>query len=324
LEKNFRKLMGDAKFLEAYSRCDETSGKYESWDEAVTRVMNMHRTKYASYRTEELDAYIDFAERMYKQKSILGAQRALQFGGDQILSHNAKLYNCTASYADKPDFFGECFYLMLCGCGVGFSVQTSHVATMPKIQRRDKDPKTFVVPDSIEGWAMALDVLLSSFFEGGGVHQEYERHKIYFDLENIRPKGSLISGGFKAPGAEPLRAALDRIEQLIKLRMRKGYNTLRPIDIYDIVMHAADAVISGGVRRAATICLFSLEDKEMMTAKTGDWFNDNPQRGRSNNSVVLERSKVSYTELQSIITSIKEFGEPGFVFSDDIDVLFNP
>jgi ribonucleoside-diphosphate reductase alpha chain len=323
MDKNFRTLMAEAKFFEGYARFDDNLGRYETWEEAVTRVMNMHRDYYSNLMTPELKDYIDFAERMYKDKKVLGAQRALQFGGDQLLKNHARLYNCAATYADRPEFFGECFHLMLCGCGVGFSVQRPHVASMPEIRRRDKDPKTFVVPDSIEGWARALDVLMSSFFTSG-VHQEYEGHKVYFDLEQIRPKGAHISGGFKAPGPEPLRKALDRIEQMLKDILKSGRTTLKPIDIYDITMHAADAVISGGVRRAATICLFSLDDKEMMRAKTGNWFNDNPQRARSNNSVVLLRDETSYTELKAIVDSIKECGEPGFVFSDDIDTLFNP
>lgn len=232
--------------------------------------------------------------------------------------------NCSGSYVDRPEFFGECFYMMLCGCGVGFSVQIPHVAKLPKIQPRKKEPKTFIVPDSIEGWARALDVLLSSYFVGGGVHQEYEGHKVFFDLQEIRPKGSYISGGFKAPGSEPLRIAFDKIEQLLNSALKNKMDVLRPIDVYDITMYSADAVISGGVRRAATICMFSLEDKLMMKAKTGNWFVENPQRARSNNSVVLYRDTVSYQELNSIIASIKEYGEPGFVFSDDLNTVFNP
>lgn len=324
MNQNFMDLMSEAKFFEGYSRFNDDLNRYETWEEAIERVMNMHRFYYADFMSESLKEYINLAENVYKQKEVLGAQRALQFGGDQILNNHARLYNCSGSYADRPEFFGECFHLMLCGCGVGFSVQFPHIETIPSIRKRDKDPKTFVVPDSIEGWARALDVLMSSFFKGGGVHQEYEGHKVYFDLDQIRPKGAYISGGFKAPGPEPLRKALDKIEQLIKDLLKSGENKLRSIHIYDITMHAADAVISGGVRRAATICLFSLNDLEMMKAKTGNWLDDNPQRARSNNSAVLLRNETSYAELQSIVSYIKEYGEPGFVFSDDIDVVFNP
>jgi len=316
--------MADAKFFEGYARYNDFEKKYETWDDSVKRVMDMHRMFYKDRMSNKLEYYINYAEELYKQKKVLGAQRALQFGGDQLLKHHARLYNCTSSYADRAAFFGEAFYLMLCGAGVGFSVQKKHVKTVPKIQRRVKMAKTLRVPDSIEGWAQAVDVLLSSFFVGGGVYPDYEARKIYFDLEDIRPKGSKISGGFKAPGPEPLRKSLDFIEQLIKDRLREGNEILRPIDVYDIVMHCADAVISGGVRRAATICLFSRDDDEMMKAKIGNWFIENPQRGRSNNSVVLIRNNTSESEFHKIMKMVKEFGEPGFILVDDEDYIVNP
>ena len=316
--------MAEAKFYEGYSRFNEHLNRYETWNEAVSRVMSMHKDYYSDMMTDELLELINFAEKMYKDKKVLGAQRALQFGGDQLLKHHFRMYNCTGAYADRPEFFGEGFYLMLCGAGVGVSVQYKHINKLPDIIGRTKEGKTFEVPDSIEGWAQALDVLMSSFFEGGGVHQEYEGNRVYFDLTKIRPKGAYISGGFKAPGPEPLRKALDHIENLLVKRIRKGESRLRPIDVYDIIVYFADAVIAGGVRRAAVSILFSADDKDMMRAKTGDWYNDNPQRARSNNSVVLLRDKVTYRELESIVKYIKEFGEPGFVFSDSEDVVYNP
>lgn len=319
-----RTLMSEAKFYEAYSRYDKQLGRYETWPEAVSRVMTMHRNYYASKLTPELEALIQDVESAYANKSILGAQRALQFGGEQLTRHVARMYNCTSSYCDRPAFFGEAFYLMLCGAGVGFSVQRHHIAKLPSIAKRTKTAKTFVVPDSIEGWAQALDVLLSSFFVGGGKHPEYEGRKIYFDLSDIRPKGAFISGGFKAPGPDGLRYALDKVEFLIKQALAENRTYLKPIEAYDILMHVADAVISGGVRRSATICIFSLDDDEMMKAKTGSWFIDNPQRGRSNNSVGLLRSEVTFDRFQSIISSVKEYGEPGFIWMDDLEALFNP
>jgi len=323
MNKNFRDLMAEAKFYESYARYNELADRYETWEEAVDRVMSMHRDYYADFMCPELEELIDFAEKAYKEKKVLGAQRALQFGGEQLLKHHARAYNCTASYADRPEFFGEGFYLMLCGAGIGFSVQHRHIDRLPDIKERTGPADTFEVPDSIEGWAQAVDVLLSSFFVDG-VHSEYEGKKVYFDLSNIRPRGAYISGGFKAPGPEPLRRALDNIEHLIKKRIMGGFTRLRPIDVYDIVMYYADAVISGGVRRAATICLFSPDDEEMMRAKLGNWFVDNPQRGRSNNSVVLKRDKVTYREFKSIMDLVKDYGEPGFVFTEDEDIVFNP
>jgi ribonucleoside-triphosphate reductase len=323
-EVNARKLMSEAKFYEAYARYDDNKQRYETWEESVHRVMNMHRNYYKSKMTEELSKLLEEVEDTYRNKLILGAQRALQFGGKQLLAHMSRLYNCSASYCDRPDFFGGFFYLLLSGCGVGFSVQNHHIAQLPNINKRIKSAKTYIVPDSIEGWANTIDVLLSSYFVGGGVYPEYEGRKVYFDLSNIRPKGSFISGGFKAPGSEPLRKALDTIEQIIEKELRSGSNKLRPIIAYDICMHIADAVISGGVRRSATICLFSKNDTEMINAKTGNWWIDNPQRGRSNNSVVLLRKETTFEEFQNIMQSVKEFGEPAFVWTDDLEFIYNP
>jgi hypothetical protein len=322
-----RKLLSDAKFYEGYSRFIPEENRYETWLEAVDRVMNMHKKYYANKITEnpELINYINEATDAYHNKLVLGAQRALQFGGDQLLKHPMRLYNCVSSYADRPAFFGEVFYVLLCGAGAGFSTQFQHVKKLPKILPRTKQPKTHLVEDSIEGWATALDVLMSSFFEDGGKHPEFKGRKVYFDLSSIRPKGAMISGGFKAPGPDPLRRTLDRIEYLLTgLILNEKAATLRPIHVYDIVMHVADAVLSGGIRRAATICLFSVDDSEMMNAKTGNWFNDNPQRARSNNSAVIVRNKVTREQFAKIMESIKQFGEPGFFFVDDEDITTNP
>lgn len=323
-DKDTRSLMSQTKFYEGYSRWSDSKGRYETWEEAVTRVMNMHRDYYKDKMTPHLSQLIDEAESLYKLKYVLGAQRALQFGGDQLLKHQMRMYNCTSTYADRPRFFSELFYVLLCGAGAGFSVQKQHVAKLPDIQERRKQAKGWVVDDSIEGWADALGVLLSSYFVGGGQFPEFEGRKVYFDLTNVRPKGAMISGGFKAPGPEPLRRALDKIEHLIQGRLLAGHNRLRPIDVYDIAMHAADAVLAGGVRRSATICLFSADDMDMMKAKTGNWFETNPQRGRSNNSAIILRDQVTREEFREIMTSIKEFGEPGFYFVDDPDLTTNP
>lgn len=319
-------LMSDTKFYEAYSRYNNELNRYETWDEAVDRVMDMHKEFYRDKMNTELVAYIDEASEAYHEKRVLGAQRALQFGGEQLLRKNMKLYNCTSSYADRAEFFGEMMWILLCGSGAGFSVQKQHINKLPKIHHRNKQPKTYVVEDSIEGWASAVDVLLSSYFENGGKHPDYVGRRIYFDLSLIRPKGSMISGGFKAPGPDPLRRALDRIEYLLQglvLDAKKPV-ALRPIHVYDIVMHCADAVLSGGVRRSATICLFSFDDSEMAKAKTGNWFQTNPQRARSNNSAVINRKEIKREEFHSLIENIKEFGEPGFFFVDDLDITTNP
>lgn len=319
-----RNIMSQTKFYEGYSRWDEQKARYETWEESVTRVMSMHRDFYADQMTEQLSLLIDEAENLYKLKYALGAQRALQFGGDQLLKHMMRMYNCTSTYADRPRFFSELFYVLLCGAGAGFSVQNHHIEKLPKVAERKKAAKGWVVEDSIEGWANSLGVLMSSYFTDNQQFPEFAGRKVYFDISGIRPKGAMISGGFKAPGPEPLRRALDKIEHLLQTVVLSGRDTLKPIEVYDIAMHASDAVLAGGVRRSATICLFSKDDQEMLDAKTGNWFIDNPQRGRSNNSAVIVRDECTEEEFKNIMKSIKEFGEPGFYFVESKEHTTNP
>lgn len=316
------------KALQEYTRFSKYS-KYvpelkrrETWDEQVDRVFSMHEQKYAD-KMESIREDFEFAKQMVKKKRVLGSQRALQFGGKPILDKNAKLYNCTVSYVDRPRFFQECMYLLLCGCGTGFSVQTQHIAKLNGIAARNGVTKTFVIPDSIEGWADAVGILVSSYFTGEVPFPEYQGCKVVFDFTKIRPAGAPLSWGGKAPGPNGLIQSLKKIESVFESALSTS-NKLRPIDAYDIIMHASDAVLSGGIRRSATICIFSANDEEMAKAKTGDWFIKNPQRGRSNNSALLIRSKTSKEEFDALMKSVREFGEPGFIWSDSEDALYNP
>ena len=320
-----QRMLSQSKFFMGYSRWVDARQAYETWDESVDRVMAMHRQKYADKLSPQLEAYLAKAAAAYSSQLVLGAQRALQFGGEQLLKHEAKIYNCSSSHVDRAAFFQEAMYLLLCGCGVGFSVQRRHVDKLPRLHERfAKRVKAFQVPDSIEGWADAFGVLLSSYFEDGGTFPEYKGCQVHFDFSKIRPKGALISGGFKAPGPDGLRNALVKCEALLERTLAEGADRMRPIVVYDFVMHMADAVLSGGVRRSATICLFDKDDQEMLTAKTGDWFVHNPQRGRSNNSVMLKRDELTREEWASIMRSVRDFGEPGFIFTDNLDFAYNP
>jgi len=320
----FTKLMSDTKFYEGYSRYDVDLGRYENWNEATDRVMDMHYDRYSNKLTKELKLLMEEVDKGYKDKLFLGSQRALQFGGEQLKKHVSRLFNCTASYCNRPNFFGGAFYLLLSGAGVGFSVQKHHIAMLPNIEERKKQSKIYVVPDSIEGWSNAIDILLSSYFSDGGVYPEYRGRKVYFDYSKIRQKGSFISGGWKAPGSEPLKKAISKVEELLENEIKNGETKIRPIVAYDITMHIADAVISGGVRRSATICMFSRDDEDMITAKIGDWFISNPQRSRSNNSAVLPRGETTREEFANIMESVKDIGEPGFIWTDDLEFLYNP
>ena len=133
-----REFLSQTKFYDGYSRFKEYgNGGYESWNEAVDRVMEMHLDNYKE-SNGKLQDFIEEARTAYKEQRVLGAQRALQFGGEQLLKHQMRMYNCTSSYADRPDFFGEYFYILLCGAGAGFSVQEHHVAKLPQIKNRTK------------------------------------------------------------------------------------------------------------------------------------------------------------------------------------------
>jgi len=327
------KALSEYTYYSRYARYNRDKKKREIWEEAVERVFNMHRTKYAKEIEEnpELGELIDFAQHMQNKKRVLASQRSLQFAGNPIFKHELKMYNCLTTHVDRERVFQEIMYSLLCGCGVGFSVQRQHVSKLPEIQKRSTLSRKHTVKDSIEGWADAVGALLDSYFQKSEESSHLHGAKLEFDFSEIRPEGSLIAGQFKAPGPNGLKMALEKIEKVIEDRLSSSdFNSdeyvgkLRPIDCYDIIMHTSDAVLSGGVRRSATICLFSVDDIEMMNAKTGDWFIKNPQRGRSNNSAALLKGAVSREEFAALMKSAREFGEPGFVWMDNLDSCFNP
>ena len=312
-------------FVSKYARWLEDKKRRETWKEAVERVKNMMHTMYAD---KNISDEINWAYDIMYKKKILGSQRGLQFGGDPILKRHAKIYNCTSSYCDRLRFFQECFWLLLCGSGTGFSVQKHHVAKLPTLEHNPpKDQGTvYVIEDSIEGWADALGILLSSYFSKPVEEfKQYKNCHILFDYSNIRPQGSDLSSGVgKAPGFEPLAKGLEKIRILLDRCISNGQKKLRPVDAYDIVMHSSDAVLSGGVRRSASLALFSADDEEMAKAKTGNWYIDNPQRARSNNSALLLKNETTLEEFETLMESVKEFGEPGFIWSESTEMIFNP
>lgn len=327
--------------LSRYAQYNRKEQRRETWEEQVKRVFRMHRVMYSEIieKTPELGKYIDTAENAMFKQTVLGSQRALQFGGPAILRKHARIYNCAATYMNRMRAFQEVMWLLLCGCGVGISVQYHHVQKLPMIEPLRKyskkrrsgggfielAPLTHVVEDSIEGWANALGVLLSSYFTSCQTFPKYFGRDIKFDYSNIRPKGAKISFmSGKAPGKEPLKKALAKIKNVIEGALRDGCVKLRTIDVFDIVMHSSDAVLAGGIRRSALLTIFSLDDELMMKAKTGSWFNENPQRARSNNSVLLLRNKTTKAQFKKIFTSTKQFGEPGFIWADNKETLFNP
>ena len=306
-------------FKAKYANFNKDQKRRETWVECVDRSKQMMLERYS-----HLHEYIEQAYTAVKNKEILGSQRALQFAGSPILKKEARLYNCCASYADRPRFFQEAMYLLLCGCGVGFSVQKHHVAKLPNLIHTLNDYINYCIPDTIEGWADCIGILVNSYFDEG-IYPEFSGKRIRFDYTKIRPAGAPLSYTTgKAPGPEPLKSAVERIRKILDQALQNKQENLTPIQVYDIIMHASDGVLAGGVRRSATICLFSSNDFEMISAKTGNWFNENPQRGRSNNSVVLIRDETSFEDFEKITKSIQQCGEPGYLWVDNSEHLSNP
>ncbi len=316
----FRKALADFNFAQQYAK--NVDNRKETWEEACERIYSMHEK-----RLNEMDLPKDNLNQLFTvlnecksaevDKRILSSQRARQFGGEGISRKEWRIYNCTTSYCDRIRFFQEAFWLLLCGCGVGFSVQSVHIDKLPSIRSDIKcTVEPFVVEDTIEGWADAVGALISFYFN------QRETYPI-FDFSKIRPKGSQISIGGLAPGPEPLKMCIERISNLFDRCIVKNRTKLKSIDAFDIVMHISNAVLAGGVRRAACIVLFDADDNDMATCKTGNWFIDNPQRGRANISAVILPSTPKDTYL-NLFKSTKEFGEPGFVISESKQFLYNP
>ena len=260
------KAFSDYVFITKYARYDHKKKRRETWDEAVDRVRDMHLQRYG---TKGIEDDINWAFDMVRQKKVLPSMRSMQFGGEAILANDARMYNCAYTFADRPRFFSEALWMLLSGVGVGFSVQKHHVARLPElIEHRSPDEKeimTYTVADTIEGWADALDVLMQTYF----VNTPISGREVFFDFSKIRRKGSwLKTSGGRAPGAAPLRQALKRIKKVLREACAAGQKQLSTIQTYDVTMMFADAVLSGGIRRSATIALFSPDDEDMMQAKS--------------------------------------------------------
>ena len=296
-----------------YARYLEDKQRRETWDELVTRNMDMHLKKFP-----ELELQIRKAYKQVYDKKVLPSMRSMQFGGKPIEVAPNRIFNCAFMPADDWRCFGEAMFLLLGGTGVGYSVQKHHVEKLPEITRPNMNrTRRFLVNDSIEGWADAVKALVRSYFIGGS--------RLRFDFSDIRPKGAaLVTSGGKAPGPQPLRECLVKLEGM--LSQKENGDKLTTIEVHDMICHIADAVLAGGIRRAALISLFSADDDDMISAKTGNWWETNPQRGRANNSVVLLRHKIDKEYFMKLWDRVKASGagEPGFYFSNDKDWGTNP
>jgi ribonucleoside-triphosphate reductase (thioredoxin) len=307
-----QEILSDIVVYNKYAKYLPSKQRRETWKELVDRNKKMHQEKFPQLKEEIEDVY-----KMVHDKKVLPSMRSLQFAGKPIAINNSRIFNCSFLPIDDWRSFSEVMFLLLSGCGVGYSVQKHHIEKLPEI-RIPKKTRRFLVGDSIEGWADAVKVLIKSYF---GITSALP----VFDFRDIRPKGAeLITVGGKAPGPEPLKECLFQIQKV--LDRKKDGEQLTPIEAHDIICHIADAVLSGGIRRAALISLFDLHDNEMLMCKHNSWWELNPQRGRANNSAVVIRHKVrknDFFELWGKIVASNS-GEPGVYFSNDKEWGTNP
>ena len=312
-----KEILSDLTVHMKYAKFLPNKERRETWKELVNRNRAMHVKQY-KHLGDDFKKEIYAAYKHVYAKKVLPSMRSMQFGGKSIELSPNRIYNCAYLPVDDPASFSEAMFLLLGGTGVGYSVQKHHVANLPKIRKPECDrPRRFLIGDSIEGWADAVKALMDSYFKGGNC--------IQFDYGDIRAKGAaLITSGGKAPGPDPLRVCLTKIETI--LNNKKDGDKLRPIEVHDIVCHIADSVLAGGIRRAALISLFSASDVDMVASKSGAWWENNPQRGRANNSVVLLRHRVDESAFKAIWERVEASGagEPGFYFSNDKDWGTNP
>lgn len=316
-----KEFLSQLKLYTDYLKWDDSLSRYETWTEAYDKVLNTHILRYG----ERIRHYIDEVKESMYNKEFLSSQRNLQFRGELILKNNAKLYNCAVTYAYSPDVFNKGFFVLLSGTGLGVSLKNKFVSQLPPIFARTREVKMYTVEDSIEGWAEASKVLISSFVNHPSLYNEYFGFQIKFDYSEIRPKGSEISGGFKAPGHDGLKQSLERIEEMMNAELGdKESIPFRSIIAYDTFMHLSDAVLSGGVRRSAMDIIMDQDDTELINAKMGDWRRTHPWRARSNNSVGLMRNEFTKEEFEALVAMNSGDNDIGFVFMSHEDEMFNP
>lgn len=283
----------------------------ETWDEIVVRYLTMMEKKYPQLKDE-----IWQNGQFILEKKVLPSMRMLQFAGKAIEMNEVRGYNCTYSAVDDYRVFSEIMFLLLSGCGCGYSVQNNHVEKLPEI-RRSKGTRKFLVSDDIQGWADSIKAIMKWLYGYSS--------KPIFDYSDIRPKGArLVTAGGKAPGPEPLKLCHAHIFAILD-RKEEG-DKLTSIECHDILCHIANAVLAGGIRRSAMISLFNIDDEDMLTCKFGNWWETNEQRGRSNNSAVIKRNKITKPKFHQIWEKIEASGsgEPGIYFTNNNDWGSNP
>lgn len=307
-----QQILSDITVFNKYAKYIPDLKRRETWQELCDRNMAMHINKYPKLEAEIREVYTNY---VYTKK-VLPSMRSMQFGGRPIELANNRIFNCAYVAARAPEVFSEAMFLLLGGTGLGYSVQRSHVNQLPIVQGPKERKRRFLVGDSIEGWADAVKVLVEAHFSNKADPE--------FDYRDVRQKGAaLVTTGGKAPGPEPLRICIEQLRSM--LNEAKG-RQLTSLEVHDMLCHIADAVLSGGIRRAALISLFSEDDMDMLSCKSGDWWELNPQRGRANNSVVLLRHAIVATQFQDLWNRIEQSkaGEPGIFWTNDLELGTNP
>ena len=306
-----QKILSEITVYMKYARYLPTAQRRETWEEMVLRNRNMHIENFP-----ELTSEIENAYKLVYDKKVLPSMRSLQFAGAAIKQTPSRIYNCAYLPIDDYRAFSEVMFLLLGGTGVGYSVQRHHVESLPSITVPTKR-RRYLVGDSIEGWADCIKMLMKAYFCG--------RPEPEFDFSGVRAKGvMLVTSGGKAPGPEPLKDCVHNIKRI--LDRKDNGDQLSTLEVHDIVCWIADAVLSGGIRRSATISLFSIDDQEMLQCKFGDWWETEPQRARANNSAVVVRHRVKKKDFFAIWEKVKESGagEPGVYFTNDSEWGTNP
>ena len=319
-------ILADIAFASQYAK--ENNGKRENWEEAVDRVVKMHKRKF-EFHYPSLNSDIDYMFKFVKEKRVFASQRSMQFGGDPILKKNMRIYNCTFSFCDRTKFFAECFYLLLCGSGTGFSIRKQHVDQIDILiapaKWESRESRYHLIPDTIEGWSNAVWILIESYVLSS-YYDLWHDKEVEFDYSLIRPKGAPISSGGKSPGAEPLRVALEKIRNRLRKVTQTETRKLTPLDCFDIAMYLSEAVLSGGVRRSASIALFDKDDESMMKCKHDDlWFKTDFQRAFANISAAIKLDGTeNEAEVEQLINFARSFGEPGVTFFKSNQFGTNP
>jgi len=296
------RLLSDIAFFRTYSAI-KSDGYKESWQEVCDRYEKFLIECYPS-----LSNSVKFAVKYMRKQQVVGSMRALQFAGPGLHRENLRAYNCSAANITSFKDIADGLYLLLCGCGFGYSVKREHTSELPKITAGS--PQEYLVLDSREGWCESVIALLNN-------------PQLSFDYSAVRPAGSPVSSGGTASGPEPLRQAHDKIRDILKSAVDRK---LKPFEVSDVMCHLADCVVVGGVRRSALICLFDPDDQEMLTYKSGNWWEANSQRGRANISAHMVRKGADKERFDSIVDACfaSNAGEPGVVWTDNSSMITNP